>query len=75
MTEQQALEMTKKLPPFPKGVNWKQTYSDFKDGKFFCEWSAPNKESVEQVLKDWKMPFDAVYPVRLYNVAKKKFED
>ena len=75
MTKDQAMEMTKKLPPLPKGVTWKQTYSDFKDGKFFCEWAAPNKESIEQVLKNWKMPYDAIYPVELYDVAKKKFID
>jgi hypothetical protein len=75
MTEEQAMEMTKNLPPTPEGVAWKQTYSDFQDGKFFCEWLAPDKESIEQVFKDWKMPYDAIYPVRLYNVARKEFED
>jgi hypothetical protein len=75
MTEEQALEMAKNVPPLPKGITWKYTYSDFKDGKFFCEWDAPNKEALEQIFKSMKMPYDAVYPVRLYNVAKKKFED
>jgi hypothetical protein len=75
MTEEQALAMAKNMPPFPKGITWKNTYSDFKDGKFFCEWDAPNKEALEQIFKSMKMPYDAVYPVRLYNVAKKKFED
>jgi hypothetical protein len=75
MTEQQALEMAKKMPAFPKGVSWKYTYADFKDGKFFCEWDVPNKEALEQVFKSMNMPYDAVYPVRLYNVAKKKYED
>jgi len=75
MTEEQAMAMARNMPPFPKGVTWKYTYSDFKDGKFFCEWQAPNKETLEQLFKSMKMPCDAVYPVRLFNVGKKKFED
>ena len=34
-----AKDMPSKLPP---GVSWKLTYCDFGDGKFFCEWEAPN---------------------------------
>jgi hypothetical protein len=75
MTEEQAMAMLKNMPAFPKGVSWKLTYADFKDGKFFCEWEAPSKEIIEQNFKARKMPFDAVYPVRLFNAAKKKFED
>jgi hypothetical protein len=75
MTEEQAMEMAKNLPPTPEGVTWKQTYADFQTGKAFCEWLAPNKESIEQVFKDWKMPYDAIYPVKLFNVAKQQIED
>lgn len=73
-TEEQFMALLK-LPPAPKGISWKLTYCDFKDGKFFCEWEAPNKEAVEQYCTAQKVPFDAVYPVRLFNVAKRKFED
>ena len=58
----------------PAGVSWKLTYCDFDDNKFFCEWEAPNKETIEQGFKARNMPFDAVYPVRLFNVAKAEFE-
>lgn len=59
----------------PKGVSWKQSYIDFKAGKFFCEWESPAKEPIEEYFKTIKMPFDAVYPVRLYDVGKGKFLD
>jgi hypothetical protein len=71
-TKEQLMGMD--VTKLPKGVSWKLTYCDFKDGKFFCEWEAPNKEIIEQGFKAQKMPFDAVYPVELFNVAKKKFE-
>ena len=64
-------DMPSRLPP---GVSWKLTYCDFDDNKFFCEWEAPNKEAIEQVLKAANMPFDAVYPVRLLDVAKAELE-
>jgi hypothetical protein len=62
------------LPKLPPGITWKLTYCDFSDGKFFCEWEAPNKETIEQVFKAANLPFDAVYPVRLLDVAKAEIE-
>ena len=79
ITEEQWMEQMKgdseQLTKLPPGVVWYSTYCGFADGKFFCDWEAPNKETVEQVLKAWEMPFDAVYPVKLFNVAKMGFED
>ena len=74
VTEEQLMARFKSMPSLPKGLSWKLTYCDFKDGKFFCEWEAPNKEVIEQGFKAQKLPFDAVYPVEVFNVAKKKFE-
>jgi len=59
---------------FPAGVAWKLTYCDFADGKFFCEWEGPSRESIEQTLNAMQMPFDAVYPVRIFDVATRKLE-
>ena len=76
MTEEQWKErmMSGEKPSFPPGVVWKLTYCDFADGKFFCEWEAPNKETLEQIFKGMEMPFDAVYPVRLFDFAKLELE-
>ena len=62
------------LPNLPPGVTWKLVYCDFADGKFFCEWEAPNKEAIEQVFKASNLPYDAVYPVRLLDIAKAELE-
>ncbi len=75
MTEEQLMAMLKNLPPLPEGTSWKQTYCDFTDGKFFCEYEAPNKEIIEQGFKANNLPYDAVYPVKVFNVVKKSFED
>lgn len=75
MTEEQAMTMFKNMPALPPGVSWKLTYCDFDDGKFFCDWEAPNKEVIEQGFKSMNLPFDAVYPVRIFNVAKGALED
>jgi len=76
VTEEQWKErtMASEKPSFPPGVVWKVTYCDFADGKFFCECEAPTKEIVEQVLKGMGLPFDAVYPVRLFDFAKMTLE-
>ena len=71
-------EFTERLkestPDYPPDVVWKLTYCDFTDHKFFCEWEAPDKDTIEQIFKTQQMPFDAIYPVRLFDVAKKEFE-
>ncbi len=59
---------------FPEGVAWKQSYCSFENNKFFCEWESPAKEMLEQGFAKWNIPYDAIYPVRLFNAAKAQFE-
>ena len=74
-TEEQLKTAAKDMPPkLPPGFTWKLTYCDFADNKFFCEWEAPSKEAIEQTFKTIDMPFDAVYPVRLLDIAKAELE-
>ncbi len=75
LTKEQTLAMAKQgHATMPEGLVWKQTYCDFANQKFFCDWEAPNKEALEQYFKTVKMPFDAVYPVEIFNVAAGAFE-
>ena len=57
-----------------EGVSWNKSYCDFDDGKFFCEWEAPDKETLEQVFKQIEMPFDVIYPVRIFDIATAELE-
>jgi hypothetical protein len=72
-TEDTFKELTKQGSP-PEGFTWNLTYCDFDDNKFFCDWEAPSKEALEAAFKAQNMPFDAVYPVKIFNVAKAEFE-
>ena len=74
-TEEQLPEIQKAAGSLPPGISYKLTYCDFDDGKFFCEWEAPNKEAIEQIFRSMNAPYDAVYPVRLFTAAKMGFED
>jgi Nickel responsive protein SCO4226-like len=78
-TEKEWLELLKanadKFSQIPPGVSYNLSYAAFADGKVFCEWTAPNKEVVEQILKAMEAPTDAVYPVKLFRVSKMAFED
>jgi hypothetical protein len=72
--EKQFLDMAKQLSPkVPKGYAWKQTYCDFAGNKFFCEWDAPSKDALAQAFKANNLPFDVIYPVKLFDVARKDF--
>ncbi len=70
---EKSLEALAKDKP-PKSMSWKLTYCDFADNKFFCDWESPNKEEIETEYKARNIPFDAIYPVQLFNVAKAKLE-
>ena len=74
MSEAEAIESAERAKEIPAGITWKLTYCGFADNKFFCEWEAPNKEAIEQFFRAANMPFDAIYPVRLLNVAKAELE-
>jgi hypothetical protein len=76
-SEEQFIAQSKDLvskSKFPKGFNWTLTQCAFGDHKFFCEWEAPSKESLEEQFKQIKMPYNAVYPVKTFNVLKGKLE-
>jgi len=75
MTESDLKAAAKDMPPqLPPGVSWKLTYSAFGDNKFLCKWEVPNIVEIEPVFKAANLPFDAVYPVRLLDVAKVEIE-
>ena len=64
-----------KMSQLPPGVAYNLSYCDLANGKIFCDWAAPNKEIVEQVIAATGLPLDAVYPVNTFNPAKMAFED
>ena len=68
-------EASGRMSELPPGVTFNFTYCGFEDHKFYCDWEAPNKETMEQVFKAMGMPFDAIYPVKKFTMAKMGFED
>ena len=74
-TEAEFLEFAKAMTPkVPAGFSWKLTYCDFSTHKFVCEWEAPSKEAIEEAMKANNVPFDAIYPAKVFNPAKMGFE-
>jgi len=72
LKEEQLKEMAKK--PLPEGISWVRSYCGYADNKGFCEWEALTKEAVEQLLQKVQVPYDAVYAVRLFDVATATLE-
>jgi Nickel responsive protein SCO4226-like len=71
----QALALAAQISEKPReGFVWKQSYCDFTNHKFFCDWEAPSKDALESAFKARNMPFDAIYPVEVLQVAIGKFE-
>jgi hypothetical protein len=64
----------KALKSIKPGFSWNQTYCDYTNHKFYCEWEAPSKEALEQVFKNFNILFDAINQVEVYNTVTKTFD-
>lgn len=74
-TEAEFLAFAKQMKPkVPKGFTWKLTYCDFGNRRFLCEWEAASKEALAEAFKANNVPFEAIYPAKLFNAAKMRFE-
>lgn len=71
-SEEKMTELAKK--PLPEGITWMRSFCGFEDSKSFCEWQAPSREAIEQVLRQVDVSYDAIYPVRLFDVATASLE-
>ncbi len=75
MGEAELMGMLKEIAPkIPPGFSWKETFSDFSDGKHFCNWEAPSQEALAEAFKANNMPYDAIYPVRRFDPVSMQFE-
>lgn len=74
-SEQEMLGVLNELAPqVPEGFSWSYSWCDFNDKKHFCEWEAPSQEALEQAFQANNIPFDAIYPVRRFDVATMTLE-
>jgi hypothetical protein len=71
-SEEPMKELAKK--PLPEGVSWMRTFCGFEDNKSFCEWQAPSREAIKEVLRQVDVSYDAIYPVRLFDVPTGSLE-
>lgn len=63
-----------KMIPAGSGFTYKQTYCDFANHKFFCDWEAPSQDALAETFKKIGMPFDSIHPVKIFNVAAGNLE-
>ncbi|TFH50677.1 MAG: DUF4242 domain-containing protein [Lysobacterales bacterium] len=61
-------------PADPRGVEWRLTYCAFDEHKFYCEWVAPDKATVQRVLDDRNIPVETIYAVKLLDWRTKTYE-
>ena len=47
------------------GITWIKSYYSEKDGKFYCEYEAPNAELIYEHAGLAQIPIDRVYPIDL----------
>ncbi|MDQ3831673.1 MAG: DUF4242 domain-containing protein [Candidatus Tectomicrobia bacterium] len=59
-TAQQVIAISNQL-----GITWIKSYYSAKDGKWYCEYEAPNAELIWQHARLGQLPIDRVYPIDL----------
>jgi hypothetical protein len=63
-------------PKFPeRGATWIKTYCAPEDEKQFCVWEASDKGAIEQLFKDYEIPYDSVHKVKTFDVSTATLED
>ena len=63
-------------PKFPeRGATWIKSYCAFEDEKQYCVWEASDKGTIEQLFKEYEIPYDSVQKVKIFDVSTAKLED
>ncbi|MFH0917285.1 MAG: nickel-binding protein [bacterium] len=73
-SEEQLKALAANAGQLPPDVSWKRSYCTATGDRTFCDWEAPSREAVEQVLKANDLPFVTIYPVRRFDPAAGAFE-
>jgi hypothetical protein len=73
-SEEQLKQLASRKDQLPQGITWNQAYCAPGSDRAFCEWDAPSKEAVEQVLKANAMPFVAIYQVDRFDPDRAEFD-
>ena len=67
---------TEEAPKFTeRGATWIKTYCAFEDNKGFCIWESPDRETIEQIFKDYETPYDSVHKVQIFDVGTATLKD
>ena len=64
-TQDEIIELGKAtINALPNGTEWLRSWVVHTDGRLFCEWEAPEEESIQAVLKGVEFfPIEVIYPV------------
>jgi hypothetical protein len=46
-----------------KGASWKRAYYNLKEGRIFCEWEAPDEDTLKKILAEKGFPHGEVVEV------------
>ncbi len=48
-----------------KRASWKRAYYNLKEGRIFCEWEAPDRDTLEKILKEDGLPCEEMVEVNV----------
>ena len=71
MTDEQLSEFAKRLDPCLdiRDGTWARSYLSSDRKRMFCEFEAPDADSVREALRSAKIPFDRVWAAQVFDAA------
>ena len=73
-TEAQLKRLAGAKDQLPPDIKWNQTFCSPGSDRAFCDWDAPDKDAVEQVLNANDLPFVAIYRVDRLDPSTAEFD-
>jgi len=71
--EEDLAGLAQRRDEMPADVTWRCTWCGTSEGVTYCEWEAPDTQSVAGVLEKFRVPCDALHEVRYFEPEAGRF--
>jgi len=72
-TEEELIGLAQRRGEIPAGLAWRGSWPGTTEDIGYCEWEAPDAQTVRNVLEANQIPVDAIHEVRFFEPEAGKF--
>jgi hypothetical protein len=71
--EEDLVGLAQRRAEMPAGVTWRSTWCGTADGVTYCDWDAPDAQTISGVLESFQVPVESIHEVRYFEPDAGKF--